>query len=71
VLDSVRPLEKLEDALLKAESGKTRGKIAFEIKMWTVRTRSFVCYLIVCELHLCNVIVWHISRPQMRNDLAS
>jgi hypothetical protein len=33
VLDSVRPLEKLEDALLKAESGKTRGKIVFEINI--------------------------------------
>jgi NADPH:quinone reductase-like Zn-dependent oxidoreductase len=31
VLDSVPPLEKLEDALLKAESRKTRGKIVFEI----------------------------------------
>jgi hypothetical protein len=32
-VDSVRPLGKLEDALLKAENGKTRGKIVFEINI--------------------------------------
>lgn len=31
VLDSVWPLEKFEEAFAKAESGKTRGKVVFEI----------------------------------------